>query len=326
MECKNQSFSRSAMTKPTILAFMPLLQEQMDRMDDHFNVVKLYKEPNPEEVLQAVKDEVRGIVAMMNNSIRENIISALPNLEIISLFSVGYDNVDMDAARARNIIVTNAPDIVTADTADTALALLLAVSRRIVEMDAFVRVGRWQNAVRVPLGNSMTGKKAGIVGLGRIGQAIAKRLSGFDVDIAYYGRNKKSEFSYKYYDDLAAMAADVDYLVLSCPGGQATRHIINRDVLAALGDKGFLINVARGSVVDENALIEALHNNIIAGAALDVYENEPEVPQELKSMDNVVLLPHIGTATVETRGAMGDLVVDNLLAHFDGKPVLTPIT
>ena len=326
MERKNQSFSRPAMTKPTILAFMPLLQEQMDRMDDHFNVVKLYKEPNPEEVLQAVKDEVKGIVAMMNNSVRENIISALPNLEIISLFSVGYDNVDMDAARARNITVTNAPDIVTADTADTALALLLAVSRRIVEMDAFVRVGRWQNAVRVPLGNSLTGKKAGIVGLGRIGQAIAKRLSGFDVDIAYYGRNKKAEFSYEYYDDLAAMAADVDYLVLSCPGGEATKHIINRDVLAALGNKGFLINVARGSVVDENALIEALHNNVIAGAALDVYENEPEVPQELKSMDNVVLLPHIGTATVETRGAMGDLVVDNLLAHFDGKPVLTPIT
>lgn len=315
------------MTHPTILAFMPLLPEQMERLEGHFNVIKLFKEPNPEEVLQAVKDDVRGIVAAMSNSIRDNIIGAFPHLEIISLNSVGFDNVDMDAARARGIVVTNTPDLVTADTADTALALLLAASRRIVEMDAFVRVGRWQNAVRVPLGNSLTGKKAGIVGLGRIGQAIAKRLTAFDIDVSYYGRSEKTGFpTYRYYSDLAAMAGDVDYLILSCPGGEATKNLINREILTALGKTGFLINVARGSVVDENALIEALHNNVIAGAALDVYANEPDVPQELKSMDNVVLLPHIGTATVETRAAMGDLVVDNLLAHFGGKAVLTPIT
>lgn len=314
------------MTKPTILAFMPLLPDQMDRMDDHFNVVKLYKEQNPENVLQAVKDDVKGIVAMMNNAVRENLITALPNLEIISLFSVGYDNVDLATAKEKGVIVTNTPDLVTDDTADTALALLLGVSRRIVEMDAFVRVGRWQNAVKVPLGNSLTGKKAGIVGLGRIGQAIARRLSAFDMHISYHGRTEKPDFAYQYYDNLTAMAADVDYLILSCPGGAETHHLINRDVLEALGEKGFLVNVARGSVVDENALVEALHNKVIAGAALDVYENEPDVPQELKSMDNVVLLPHIGTATIETRSAMGELVVDNLLAHFDGKPVLTPVT
>lgn len=314
------------MSKPTILALMSLLPEQMAWLEDNFNVVKLYKEANPEGVLQTVKDDVQGVIAMMNNPVRENLIAALPNLEIISLYSVGYDNVDLDAAAARHITVTNTPDLVTDDTADTGVALLLAVSRRIVEMDAFVRVGRWQNAVRVPLGNALKNKKAGIVGLGRIGQAIAWRLTAFDMNISYYGKTEKPDFAYRYYDDLIRMASDVDYLILSCPGGEATYHLIDRDVLAALGEKGFLINVARGSVVDEAALVESLHNKVIAGAGLDVYENEPDVPQELKSMDNVVLLPHIGTATVETRSAMGELVVDNLLAHFSGKPVLTPVT
>lgn len=178
----------------------------------------------------------------------------------------------------------------------------------------------------MPLGNKVTGKRVGIYGLGRIGKAIARRCAAFDMHIAYYGRHKQDGVDYKYYDDLATMAANVDYLILSCPGGADTKYTVNHTVLTALGETGYLINVARGSVVNELDLVQALYNKVIAGAGLDVFENEPVVPTELKTLDNVVLLPHIGTATIETRDAMADLVVKNLLAYADGKAVLTPIT
>lgn len=314
------------MTKPTLLALTSLQAKHMDQLEQEYNIVRLYKQTNPEGKLSEIKDDVTAILATMGNLVGHNLIEALPNLGCIACYSVGYDNIDMETAKKHNITVTNTPDLVTDDTADTAIALMLAISRRVSEADAFVRVGKWENRSIFPKGRKVTGKKVGIVGLGRIGKAIARRCSAFDMHIAYHGRNEQNDVDYKYYADLKQMAEDVDYLILSCPGGEATKHIINYDILSALGEDGFLINVARGSVVNELDLVQALHNGLIAGAGLDVFENEPQVPVELKTLDNVVLLPHIGTATIETRNEMADLVVKNLLAFVHNKPVLTPIS
>lgn len=313
------------MTQATILALTSIMSDQMDQMREQFNVIELYKETNPEAKLNEVKDDVQGIVATMRNPVRQNLIDACPNLKIISCYSVGTDNVDVAYAQSLDVVVTNTPDLVTEDTADTALSLLLNISRRYVEADAFVRVGQWQAGKRFPNGTSPFGKSAGIVGLGRIGKAIARRCSALGMHIAYYGRNKQDGVDYTYYNDLIEMATKVDYLILSCPGGDATRKLINMDVLKALGAHSYLINVARGSVVDELALVEALHNKIIAGAGSDVYENEPNVPDELKSLDNIVMYPHVGASTNETLEKMSKLVLNNLVAHFTGKPLLTPV-
>lgn len=314
------------MVKPTLLALTSIMPDQMDQLRAACNVIELYNENNPEEKLNAVKDDVQGILATMRNPVRENLISACPNLKVISCYSVGTDNVDVAYATSRGVTVTNTPDLVTEDTADTALSLLLNISRRYVEADAFVRVGKWGAGKRMPNGTSLNGKKAGIVGLGRIGKAIARRCSALGMHICYFGRHKQDGVDYKYYDDLTQMAYDVDYLILSCPGGEATQGLVNRDILAALGAKSYLINVARGSVVNETHLVEALHNGVIAGAGLDVFEQEPNVPEELKALDNVVLYPHVGASTNETLVKMSELVVKNLLASFEGKAVLTPVT
>lgn len=313
------------MAKTTLLALTSLEDQPMADLEKEFEVIKLYKESNPEQKLIEVKDRVKGVIATMRNPVRENLISALPKLEIICLSAVGYDNVDMICTKDKGIIVTNTPDIVTDDTADTAMGLLLNVTRRYVEGDAFVRAGQWEGGKRKPIGRKLSGKKVGIYGLGRIGKVIARRCSAFDMHIAYYGRRQQKDVDYKYYDSLIQMAFDVDYLILSCPGGEETRLTVDAAILSALGPEGYLINVARGTVVDEVALVEALHNKKIAGAGLDVFDNEPHVPNELKILDNVVLLPHMGAATSETFLEMDRLVAKNLLAHFAGKPVLTPV-
>lgn len=313
------------MTKPTLLALTSLEPVPMARIEDYYNVIKLYKESDPDKKLSEVKNDVQAVVATMRNPVRENLISALPNLEIISLSSVGYDNVDVNFAKKRDIIVTNAPDVVTNDTADAAIALLLCISRRFVEGDVFVRVGRWEQGGRKPIGQSLSGKKAGIVGLGRVGKAIAKKLEAFDLHISYHGRTRQNGVDYKYYDNLVEMAQDVDYLILACPGGAETKYLVDKNILLALGENGYLINVSRGSVVNEIDLVSALYNKTIAGAGLDVYEDEPNVPDELKTMDNVVLFPHMGVATWETFLAIDNVVADNLIAHVQGRPVLTPI-
>jgi len=313
------------MTKPTLLALTNLFPNQMDELDNYYNVIHLYKEPNPEAVMVKIKDDVKAILCTMHNPVRQNLIDACPNLKIIACKSVGFDNVDVAYAQSKNIIVTNCPDLVTADTADTAMGLLINVSRRYVELDAYTRVGRWTNGGKKPLSRSLTHKNVGIIGLGNIGQAIAKRCEAFDMTVSYFGRNEKPSYHYKYYNDLIEMANDMDYLIAVVPGGKATDNLVNADVLNALGENGFFINVSRGSVVDEGALVGALQNNTIAGAGLDVYADEPNVPDELKTMDNVVLLPHVGAATYETLEKMGDLIIENLSLHFDGKPVKTPV-
>lgn len=312
------------MSKTVLYLAGRIQSREMKELESMFNVLRLSRECNVEEVLKNHQQDIVAVITSPNKPVSRALMEALPNLEIISLFAVGYDNIDLDAARERQIRVTNTPDLVTECTADTALSLFMSVHRRIVEADMFVRVGKF-GANAFPLGVSPRGKTVGIVGLGRIGRAIAKRLEPLGCKIVYHGRAAKDDAPYPFYPDLIKMAQDCDTLMLSCTGGNETFHMINKDVLAALGEDGFLINVARGSVVDEVALVAALENKVIAGAGLDVYADEPNVPEALKTMDRVVLLPHIGSATVETFDDMGKLVLSNLKAHFSGDPLITPV-
>lgn len=307
----------------SILALHNLHPVGLEPLEQEFDIIRLWKEPDPEQAIHRHRNDIVAIIAGPANQVSRKLIEALPNLEIISIFAVGTDNVDLQAAQERGIAVTNTPDVLTADTADTAIALLLAVTRRVVEGDAYVRVGKWLNGP-MALGTSLAGKTLGIVGLGRIGAAIAKRAAAFDMKVVYHGRHEK-DAPYRFYPQLLEMAQDVDFLILSCSGGPETKHLADQSVLKALGPDGFLVNVSRGSVIDEEALLIALRNKTIAGAGLDVYENEPHVPEALFSMDNVVLLPHIGSATTETRGKMGALVIENIAAHFKGEPLKTPV-
>lgn len=310
--------------KPIFLSFHSNNATGLEALEGRFDVLKLWKESDPEAAIQAVKDKIVGINCTMVHKISRKLIEALPNLEIIATYSVGTDHIDLEAARERGVKVTNTPDVLCAETADTGMALLLATAKRVAEGDMFVRVGKWLNG-DLPLGTSLTGKTIGIVGLGGIGSKVAKRCEGFDMTVVYYGPREKKDYSYKYYNDVTEMARNVDFLMLCCPGGEATANLIDTHVLEALGPKGMLINIARGSVVDEPSLVTALQSGTIAAAGLDVFANEPHVPEEYISMDNVVLLPHIGSATHETRHLMGQLVIDNILAHFDGKNLLTEV-
>jgi len=247
-----------------------------------------------------------------------------PKLEVITICGVGYDGVDVQAAKARGVPVTHTPDVLNDDVADLGLALLLAVARNIPAADQFTRKGEWEKGP-FPLTRKLTGSKLGIVGMGRIGQAIAKRAAAFDMDIRYHTRSARSDVSYDHEPSLTALASWSDFLLVITPGGAATRHLINAQVLQALGPKSYLINVARGSVVDEPALVDALQKGVIAGAGLDVYADEPHVPAALRALPNVVLTPHMASGTAQTRGAMSDLTLANLQAHFDARPLLTPV-
>ncbi len=310
--------------KKTILAMQSLLPAQMNELEAHFRVIRLWKERDPEATIQEERERIEGILSTYNATrVSESLIEALPNLGIIAQFGVGVNNIDVAAAAKRGVAVTYTPDVLTNDTADIAVSLVLALARRIVEGDMYVRVGKWQGGP-LPLGTTLSGKTAGILGLGRIGQAIAKRLSAFEMEVVYHGRREKPEQPYQYYADLEEMARASDFLVVACSGGEETKNLVNYKVLEAMGPKGYLVNIARGSVVDEEDLLIVLRNKGIAGAGLDVFANEPHVPEALLTMDNVVLLPHIGSATVETRTRMGQLVVRNLLAYFNGEELLTP--
>jgi lactate dehydrogenase-like 2-hydroxyacid dehydrogenase len=267
---------------------------------------------------------IRGIVTNGHSGPDAELIDRLPKLEIIASASVGYDTIAVEHARSRGIPVTNTPDVLNNDVADLAIALILMTARRLVGADAFVRAGKWR-AGEFGLGASASGKRLGIVGLGRIGKAVARRAAAMEMAIAYTGRRKLDDVAYRYEPDLMALARQSDFLTVIVPLTEATRGLIDRPVLEALGPGGILINVARGAVVDEPAMVAALKSGKLGGAGLDVFADEPNVPEVLLGMDNVVLAPHVGSATIETRRAMSQLTLDNLDAHFAGRPLLTPV-
>lgn len=267
----------------------------------------------------------RAIATGGSKPIPEALLDRLPALEIVSCLGVGYEAIDAESLARRGVMVTHTPGVLDDEVANTTIALLLAVTRRIVAYDRYVREGRWAAEGDAPLTHGISGQLVGIVGLGRIGLAIARKLAVFDCEIAYHNRNPRDDVEYRYFGDLRELAAASDVLVLMTPGGSATRHMIDRKVLDALGPDGTLINVGRGSAVDEAELVAALKAGRLGAAGLDVFENEPRVPAALAEMDNVVLLPHIGSATVETRTAMGRLMIDNLRSWHDRGQAITPV-
>ena len=311
------------MSKPEILTVAKLWPPYLEELQKTFIVHDRTHELDATAFAQ-IAPRIKAIAGGGESLLTRDLMAQLPALEMISVFGVGYDRYDVAAARERGIPITNTPDVLTDDVADMGISLMLAVARTIPQADKYVRDGKWPNGP-MPLARKVTGARLGIVGLGRIGSAIARRAAGFDMSIAYTSRNKVVDSPYAYYPTPAALAAEVDFLMVITPGGAATKGLINAEVLKALGSSGYLINVARGSVVDESALITALQNNVIAGAALDVFENEPHVPAAMCAMSNVVLAPHVASATWQTRRAMADLAFGNLQAHFAGKSLLTPI-
>jgi hydroxypyruvate reductase len=312
------------MTKPHILQVAKLSPYLTDKLHQAFTVHDRVHESDA-AAFSAIKVGIQAIIGGGESKVPASLIAQLPALRLVSIFGVGYDGVDVPAAIAHGAKVTHTPDVLNDEVADLALALMLAVSRNIVQADQHVRSQAWLQGP-MPLGRKMSGARLGIVGMGRIGQTIARRAQAFDMPISYTARSAKPELtSCTFVSSVEALAAQVDFLVVITPGGAATRKMINAQVLKALGPQGYLINVARGSVVDEAALIDALERGVIAGAGLDVFEAEPSVPEALRTNPRVVLTPHIGSATTHTRNAMADLAFDNLVLHFAGKPLRSPV-
>jgi hydroxypyruvate reductase len=310
--------------RPHILAVAKLPPFLMEPLQASFEVHDRLHESDP-AAFAKVAPLIRGIAGGGESKVPRTLMDQLPALEVVSIMGVGYDGVDVAAALERRIPVTHTPGVLNDEVADLAIGLMLSVARRIPLADRYVRAGRWAKEGPMPLARKVSGARLGIVGLGRIGQAIASRAEAFGMSISYTARSAKADLPYAFYPTASALAAAVDFLIVITPGGAGTRHMINAQVLAALGSGGYLINVARGSVLDEAALVDALQRGVIAGAALDVFENEPHPHAALWALDNVVLTPHMASATVQTRQAMADLAADNLRAHFAGAPLLTPV-
>jgi lactate dehydrogenase-like 2-hydroxyacid dehydrogenase len=302
---------------------MALVEEQLSaRLPLH----RLWLEPNTDLWLAEWGPRIRALAMTGAHApLDEAYMRRYPHLEIISSFGVGYDNIDAKAAARLGIIVTNTPGVLDDEVADTALGLMIMTVRRLPQAERYLRAGQWSAKGAFPLSPSLRGRVVGILGLGRIGKAIATRVGAFGLDVVYCGRHAQADVPYRYYPSLVDMAKASDVLIVVAPGGPSTRHIVNAEVLEALGPEGVLINIARGSLVDEKALIEALRTGKILAAGLDVFENEPSVPQELITLDNAVLLPHVGSASVKTRRAMAECVVSNVFAWADGNPPLTPV-
>jgi hydroxypyruvate reductase len=310
--------------KPEILMIAPMMPSVMQACEQAYTVHRLWEAPDRDAFLERVSERVRGIATNGSVGASGELIDTLPKLELIACYGVGVDAIDLARAKARGVPVTTTPDVLTADVADMAVALILATTRRIVRGDRYVRSLEWPAKGEMPLTRRVTGKRVGIVGLGRVGKALAKRLTAFDMTVSYTDVKAQPDQPYTFNPDLIALASDNDFLVITAAGGPASRKMVNRAVLEALGPQGTLINVSRGSILDEDALVQALQDGKLGAAGLDVFANEPHVPQALFGMDNVVLMPHHSSGTVESRTAMGELVIGNLEAHFTGKPLLTP--
>jgi hydroxypyruvate reductase len=303
--------------KHELLITGPMYPPTLAELEQTYNAHRLWTAPDKDSLVASLADRITAVASSNSGGINGATIARLPNLKTIAHFGVGYDTVDVDAARARGIALTD-------EVADLAIALMLAAVRKVPQGDRYVREGKWLKGP-MALTESVQGKTVGIVGMGRIGRAIAKRAEAFGVKLAYQGPNKKKDLSWPYYRDPVELARNSDILIVACPGGEATRGLVSREVIEAIGPKGTLVNIARGTVIDEPALIEALQSGKLGHAGLDVFADEPRVPEAFMSMENVVLQPHVASATHQTRKAMGQLVIDNLAAHFAGKPLLTPV-
>ncbi len=308
---------------PHVLMLGPYPDWDMLPMEASYRLHKLWK-PEGSETLAENRDSVRAIATRGELGASKALIDALPNLEIIACYGVGTDAIDLPTARERGIRVTNTPDVLTGDVADIAVGLALATMRRLPAGDAHVRSGAWAQG-NMGLVTRFHGKKVGIVGFGRIGATIARRVSGFDVEIGYFDLSARPDAPQLFFPDILALAAWSDVLIVTLAGGASTHKLVGAEVFRALGSKGFLVNVSRGSTIDEPALLDALEGKTIAGAGLDVFWNEPTIDPRFAAIDTVVLQPHHASGTVETRQAMGQLVRDNLAAHFAGRPLLTPV-
>lgn len=301
---------------------MSLYLEQ--ELESRFKLFRFWNFPQKKEFLKDNSSSIRAVVGTATAGADADLIESLPSLEIVANFSVGLDKVDLEKCKEKGIRVTNTPDVLTEDVADLAIGLILTTLRRVCECDRYVRSGLWKKG-DFKLTTKFSGKSVGIIGLGRIGLAIAKRAEAFGCPISYCSRSQKPDSKYKYFPSVIELASNCAILVVACPLTDETHHIINRKVIDALGPKGVLINIGRGPHVDEPELVSALIEGRLGGAGLDVFEHEPEVPEQLFGLDNVVLTPHVASGTVETRKAMADLVIGNLEAYFSKKPLLTPV-
>jgi lactate dehydrogenase-like 2-hydroxyacid dehydrogenase len=314
--------------KPDVLLIGAKKPVMVKGLDPKVTLHYLVDAKDPDAFIKSIADKVRAIaIAYTANKLDAAFMQKLPKLEQISSFGVGYDHIDAKWAGEHGIVVTNTPEVLNEEVADTALGLLLCTVREFPQAERYLRAGKWASQGHYPLTKAtLRNRTVGIVGLGRIGKAIAGRLEAFGVPVVYHSRKPQAGVSYKYYPKLIDMARDVDTLMVIVPGGPATANMINAEVLKALGPQGILINMARGSVVDEPALIEALKSRTIYSAGLDVFAKEPQVPKELMEMDHIVMFPHLGSSTEVTRAAMDQLVVDNILAWAAGKAPLTPVS
>ncbi|KAG4081040.1 hypothetical protein HA402_010211 [Bradysia odoriphaga] len=314
-------------TKPRIIQVGSLAGSPTanQRLADSYEVLELWRYPDRQAALAEHGPGIGAVVTSANHGADAELINSLPDLKAICSWGVGYETIDIAAAQRRGVQVSNTPDVLTDCVADLAWGLMIASARRMGQGERFVRSGQWgQIHGSIPLGSRVSGKKLGIIGLGRIGQAIARRAVGFNMQVRYHSRHPRSDSVHGYEAQLVELARWADFLVVATVGGPSTHHLVNRDVLSALGPQGTVINIARGPVIDEQALVELLGSGQLGGAALDVFEHEPNVPDALKLSDRTVLLPHIGSATHETRQAMETLLLDNLRAFFQTGNVLTP--
>lgn len=310
--------------KPDIVIVNPHYERTQEVLEREFNCHRLYEAANREAFLKELAPRARGLATFGPPGADGAFMDTLPKLEIIANFGVGVDAIDLAAAKARDIIVTNTPDVLNECVADCGMALVLNTLRKFPQSETYLRSGYWATRGTYPFTTSLGGKTMGVLGLGRIGEAVAKRAAAFGMKIRYHNRSRK-DVPYPYDPDPVTLAKNSDVLVVVTPGGPETARIINAKVLDALGPKGFLVNIARGSVVDQPALLRYLKEGRIAGAGLDVFAEEPNVPPEFFSLDNAVLFPHVASATVETRTAMGNLQIENLRRHFSGQPVPTRV-
>jgi lactate dehydrogenase-like 2-hydroxyacid dehydrogenase len=303
----------------------PIIEEALEKAPN-LRLHRAFAAPDQEAFIAKIAPTVRAIAAVAGHGpVDGTLMARFPKLEIVSSFGVGYDHIDAKWAGEHGIVVTNTPDVLNEEVADTALGLLLCTVRELPQAERYLRGGHWPKRGDYRLTPSLRDRTAGIIGMGRIGKAIARRLDAMKVPVVYHSRRPAADVPYRHYPNLVEMARAVDLLIAITPGGAGTRHLVNAEVLKALGPNGILINVARGSVVDEEALVKALKDKTILAAGLDVYANEPKVPEELIDMDNVVLLPHVGSASHATRRAMDELVANNIVSWFSGKGAITPV-